>query len=128
MVEALIVIAFMIVALGGLMYLHAVCIAQLDAFQEARTRAWREAAAGCPSEAADLRSIVTAVASGEFPLPDSYLPSASAEGTASRSVGGLLSFGAKDISMTVRVPCQSAPAGSNDNPASWVLGLLGVNP
>jgi hypothetical protein len=121
LIESTIVIGAMTAIFGLMALVHRAAAADLDSLQQARADAWRQAAAGCPGSGGfSLREIVGGLGRGELPLPDAYLPTHYSTATATRSGSGGQRSG-----RSVRIPCNSQVASSDESSGDWVFDVLG---
>ena len=124
MVEAVISVSVLTLMFAGLVFLHRLALADIKNTQEARFQAWNKAMNGCQHQDFDLASMVSEVAHGNLPLPDSFVPTGSAEASASTRVEGILSFAGATVTRVARIPCRSLPVRAPPSPGAWLFDIF----
>jgi hypothetical protein len=119
LIESVMVVSAMMAIFGLLALVHHAAAADIDSLQQARSDAWRQATAGCPSGGFNLKDMVGGLARGELPIPDAYLPTHFSSATATHRRGS------GNASRSVRIPCNSRPSSSDEASGDWVFDVLG---
>lgn len=124
MVEALIVLSMLILMFALIIFVHDVASADIQAAQNARMQAWQRAMQGCSEDGFAFRSMLEGLKEGELPIPDSFIPSHTAEGASSATVRGVFGKHVRRVSHVLKIPCASKhTASEGDVSGDWLMNL-----
>jgi hypothetical protein len=125
MVEAIVVLSTMVLMLALILFVHNLASTDIQAAQTARSQAWTAAMNGCGEGGFDFKSMLRGLKSGELPIPDSFIPSHTAEGAAQGSVQRAFGRGLRRVAHTVKIPCSSKhTATEGDVSGDWLMSLI----
>lgn len=125
LVEATMAASALVLAAGGLLFIHSFAEKQIRVAEQAREAAWRRALTECDQGEPVLKDLAKDVINGDIPVPDGLVPTP-VDGAASLSVDGLLDHDSRTVSQTMTFICNPKPSSADPlaKPNEWVLGLF----
>jgi hypothetical protein len=125
MVEAIIALGVLVFMFAAISFMHRMCLASLQAAQEAENQAWTKALRGCVENDVGVQSILTSLMQGDLPLPGGFSVGQSATAQASKTVAGMFGQRPSTLSTSWKIPCNTRPSSASPSSAGeWIFDLF----